>query len=125
MATMLMFQLVLTHLCELMVLSTTSNATKQESGATATVSKIKRLLDSSFTQDFDEDRRKATICALLRHGVCSDGKHLDTRTPSGLHPSYIMFMPQDKSDKKFSRMTLVKDSLADVFDAVSSFVSAH
>jgi len=91
MATTLIFQLVLIQ-CELMALST-SNSIKQESGATTTVSEIKRLLKSLFAQGFDEDKHKAAIHPLLWHGVRIDGKHLDTRTPSGLHPSYIIFVP--------------------------------
>ncbi|KAG1887723.1 hypothetical protein F4604DRAFT_1537135, partial [Suillus subluteus] len=75
----------------------------------------------AFAEGFSHNERQAAARALLKHDVHIDGTHYQTRTPGGLHPSYIAFNPPvEQTDKKtLTQDDLVEAGLQDVFDAIS------
>lgn len=83
---------------------------------------IAALHSSKFAEGFSNNERQAAARALLRHDVHIDGTHYQTRTPKGLHPSYIAFNPPvEQMDKRtLTQDDLLEAGLQDIFDAVSS-----
>ncbi len=68
--------------------------------------------------------RLAAARAALRYRLHSDGAHLTTRSPDGLHPMYIALHGQgDGSDIEVEeRKQVLTDTLGDILDAVRSYL---
>jgi hypothetical protein len=90
------------------------------------MSNLAALYCSTFAQGFSNNERQALGRALLRHDAHIDGTHYQTKTPGGLHPSYIAFhstAPEFKpSGRTLSRKELTEAALQDMFDAVSKII---
>ncbi|KAG2116142.1 hypothetical protein DEU56DRAFT_919320 [Suillus clintonianus] len=52
---------------------------------------IAALNSDMLAKEFGNGEHQAAARALLRHDTHLDGTHLQTRKPTGLHPSYITF----------------------------------
>lgn len=108
----------------------TSEATNIASSATFsqprfTLASIAALFHSdSFAPGFSNSERQAAARALLRHDSHQDGAHYHTKSPGGLHPSYIAFneAPTSAHQKAITHDEFVHAALQDIFDAVSSFL---
>ncbi|KAG1774226.1 hypothetical protein EV702DRAFT_975154 [Suillus placidus] len=88
-----------------------------------TMSSLATLHCLAFAQGFSNNERQAAARALLRHDAHIDGTHYQTKTPGGLHPSYIGFHPtpaqQPNSGRALTHKELIDATLQDVFDAIA------
>ncbi|KIJ59025.1 hypothetical protein HYDPIDRAFT_171016 [Hydnomerulius pinastri MD-312] len=78
------------------------------------------LYNSMLVQGCSNDERQAIACALLRHKAHLDATHYQSRTPGGLHPSYVAFNPSPvpEDSRVLTKHELVEASLGDVFDVL-------
>ncbi|KAG1802712.1 uncharacterized protein HD556DRAFT_1196475, partial [Suillus plorans] len=85
-----------------------------------TLASVAALHCSSFAPGHSNSERQAAARALLRHDSHLDGAHYHTRTPAGLHPSYIAFNEALTSpdEKMITHEEFVEATLQDIFDAV-------
>ena len=81
-------------------------------------------LSTHFTGAQSPSQRNAAARAAIRHRMRSDDTDLKTRSPNGLHPMYFSLHGcGDGSDVEIAeRRRVLKDTLGDVFDAVSSYI---
>jgi hypothetical protein len=83
------------------------------------IANLAELYNSTLAQGYSSKERQAVARALLRHEAHLDGTHHKSRTPDGLHPSYIGFNPvQPLKDRVSTKRAFVEASLDDLFDAV-------
>jgi len=84
-----------------------------------TTANLATLLDSGFAQGYSNNECQAAARALLRHDAHLDGTHYQTRTPGGLHQSFVGFNPTPLPEETAqSKHELVDVSIKDLFDAV-------
>ncbi|KAI6095580.1 hypothetical protein EDD16DRAFT_1466915, partial [Pisolithus croceorrhizus] len=85
-----------------------------------TVPAIASLYSSPFAQGFSISQCQAAIQALLRFNAHVDDMHYHTKSPSGLHPTYVAFNSANKPESKAIGLSdLVEASLDNVFDAIT------
>ncbi|KAG1855813.1 hypothetical protein C8R48DRAFT_675149 [Suillus tomentosus] len=89
-----------------------------------TLASVTALHRSLFALGHSNSERQAAARALLRHDSHLDGAHYHTRTPAGLHPSYIAFNEALTSpdEKMITHEEFVEATLQDIFDASVLFV---
>lgn len=98
-----------------------SSGSDHSTGHHFTIASVAALHSSSFAPGYSNSERQAAARALLRHDSHLDGTHYHTRTPAGLHPSYIAFNKALASPDKrmITHEEFVEAALQDIFDAVS------
>ncbi|KAG1770858.1 hypothetical protein EV702DRAFT_1202186 [Suillus placidus] len=98
----------------------TSSDSDHFAGHRFTLASVAALHSSSFVSSYSNSERQAAARVLLRHDSHLDGTHYHTRTPAGLHPSYIAFNEALTSPDKrmITHEEFVEATLQDIFDAV-------
>ncbi|KAG2336947.1 hypothetical protein BDR05DRAFT_952979 [Suillus weaverae] len=97
-----------------------SSGSDHSTGHHFTIASVAALYSSSFAPGHSNSERQAAARTLLRHDSYLDGTHYHTRTPAGLHPSYIAFNEALASPDKrmITHEEFVEAALQDIFDAV-------
>ncbi|KAI6097240.1 hypothetical protein F5141DRAFT_965789, partial [Pisolithus sp. B1] len=85
------------------------------------IANLTALYNSTFAEGFSNDKRQATVHALLRHNAHLDGAHFQSRMKGGLHPAYVGFNPSTlgKKAKTLSNEELAEAALQDISDVVT------
>lgn len=80
---------------------------------------------SEATQVLSPSQRLAAARATIRHRLHSDQSDLASQSPNGLHPMYFMLHGRGDGDdvEIEERQQVLAETLADVFDAVSQYIS--
>ena len=86
-------------------------------------SAIQATSSSVLSNGFNDKERLAASRGLIRSGLHKefDIRHLSTRRPGGLHPSFFPAHPWSASqEEKLETLSFLDSSVGDVFDAVSN-----
>ncbi|KAG2126850.1 uncharacterized protein EDB93DRAFT_1109555, partial [Suillus bovinus] len=85
-----------------------------------TLASVAALYSNSFTPGFSNAEHHAAAHALLRHQSHQDSTHYHTKTPSGLHPSFIKFnkILTFQDQKMITHEEFVEAALENIFDAL-------